>query len=82
MKIEIDITEDEISSLESCIQTSESEGNVEDEARETIHKIKEAFQQGVHGTGGESVESVNFGDHIGCPVCGTLLIPPARNASR
>jgi len=57
MKIVVDITEDEISNLESCIQVSENEGYTEDGARETIRKIRKAFQHSVEQTGEQPPEN-------------------------
>lgn len=47
MKIVIDITEDEISTLRSCIEVSENEGYEEDEAREVIRKLEKAVQESI-----------------------------------
>ena len=37
-----------------------------------------AAQQSVQSDGAKSVPAVDFTDHIGCPVCGTLLNLPRR----
>lgn len=48
MKIIVDLTENEIKSIKSCIEVSESEGYEEDEAREALHKIEEAYQNRIN----------------------------------
>ena len=49
-KITIEISEEEIAGLESCVEAAEADGYKEDSAWKTLRKIREAFQQSVQPT--------------------------------
>ncbi len=65
-KITIEISEEEIAGLESCVEAAENDGYKEDSAWETLRKIREAAQQSVQRIGYQTAI-------IPCPHCGVNI---------